>query len=35
MLGRALPLRAIVVLGLGTFAFGLLAAAAAVAFGMQ
>lgn len=35
MLARALPLRAIVVLGLGTFAFGLLAAAAAVAFGMS
>jgi uncharacterized membrane protein YraQ (UPF0718 family) len=35
MLGRALPLRAIVVLGLGTFAFGLLAAAAAGALGLS
>jgi uncharacterized protein len=35
MLARALPLRAIVVLGLGTFVFGLLAAVAAVALGMS
>jgi len=35
MLGRALPLRAIVVLGLGTFVFGLLAAVAAVALGIS
>lgn len=35
MLGRTLPLRAIVVLGLGTFAFGLLGAAAAVALGLS
>lgn len=35
MLGRALPLRAIVVLGLGTFVFGLFAAAAAAALGLS
>jgi len=35
MLGRALPLRAIAVLGLGTFVFGLVAAAAAVALGFS
>ena len=35
MFARALPLRAIVVLGLGTFIFGLFAAAAAVALGIS
>jgi hypothetical protein len=35
MLARALPLRTIVVLGLGTFIFGLFAAAAAVALGIS
>src|SRR5262249_2380848 len=35
MLARALPLRTIVVLGLGTFVFGLLAAAVAVALGIS
>jgi uncharacterized protein len=35
MLGRALPWRAIVVLGLGTFIFGLLAAAAAATLGFS
>ena len=35
MLGRALPWRAIVVLGMGTFIFGLLAAAAAAALGFS
>jgi uncharacterized membrane protein YraQ (UPF0718 family) len=35
MLGRALPLRAIAVLGLGTFAFGLLAAAVAAGLGLS
>ncbi|MDE2228594.1 MAG: permease [Alphaproteobacteria bacterium] len=34
MLGRALPLRAIVSLGFGTFVFGLLAAAAAATLGL-
>jgi hypothetical protein len=35
MLARALPLRTIVVLGLGTFVFGLLTAAVAVALGIS
>jgi uncharacterized membrane protein YraQ (UPF0718 family) len=35
MLSRALPWRAIVVLGLGTFLFGLLAAAAAAVLGFS
>jgi uncharacterized protein len=35
MLNRVLPMRAIVVLGLGTFVFGLVAAAAAVALGFS
>ena len=34
MLGRALPIRALIVLGLGTFAFGLIAAAAAASLGL-
>jgi len=35
MLGRALPIRAVLVLGFGTFVFGLLAAAAATALGFS
>jgi uncharacterized protein len=35
MLGRALPMRAILVLGFGTFVFGLVAAAAAAALGFS
>jgi uncharacterized membrane protein YraQ (UPF0718 family) len=35
MLGRALPMRALLVLCLGTFVFGLLAAAAAAALGLS
>jgi uncharacterized membrane protein YraQ (UPF0718 family) len=34
MLGRALPMRALIVLGFGTFVFGLFAAVAAVALGL-
>jgi uncharacterized membrane protein YraQ (UPF0718 family) len=34
MLGRALPMRALIVLGFGTFVFGLLAAVAAAALGL-
>jgi uncharacterized membrane protein YraQ (UPF0718 family) len=34
MLGRVLPLRSLLVLGLGTFLFGLLAAALAAALGL-
>jgi hypothetical protein len=33
-LGRTLPLRALIVLGFGTFAFGLFAAVAATALGL-
>jgi hypothetical protein len=35
MLARALPIRAIAVLGFGTFVFGLFAAAAAAALGLS
>jgi uncharacterized protein len=35
MLGRALPIRAVMVLGAGTFVFGLIAAAAAAALGFS
>jgi len=35
MLGRALPIRAVLVLGFGTFVFGLVAAAAATALGFS
>jgi uncharacterized membrane protein YraQ (UPF0718 family) len=34
MLGRALPMRALIVLGSGTFVFGLFASVAAVALGL-
>ena len=34
MLGRALPVRALIVLGFGTFVFGLFAAVAAAALGL-
>jgi hypothetical protein len=34
MLGRALPMRPLIVLGFGTFVFGLFAAATAVTLGL-
>jgi hypothetical protein len=35
MLGRALPARALIVLGFGTFVFGLFAAAGAATLGLS